>query len=143
MNYQALAIEKARAAMVDVVSSCTSVDWFGEQLVEKELISRELKAGVLQRQDNNKQKVSQLIDSVKAQVKHTHTPGKYESFLSILEGEPALSHLVQTLKDHSTAESEGVVVPPTVRVHSPPVLTREEGMQGRTQPLYLGGNPVS
>ncbi len=100
MSYLASAIEDALDAIVDVASKSAGLQWFGDRLVQKELIAEGLKSEILQQKPDisNAQKVEQLMNSVTAQVKCTSA--KYESFLSILEDEAVLRGVARTVRDN-------------------------------------------
>ncbi len=121
------AVKKCLPSIKEQVSACTDLQWFGNLLVEKQLIGAQPKDTILHAVGvPNKRKVGQLMESVMAQIKNN--PAKYGRFIAILRQEPVLTSLADSIK----AEQK------TLRRH----LT--EGQTGRrlSSSAKVGASPV-
>ncbi len=91
------AVKKCLPSIKEQVSASTDLQWFGNSLVEKQLIGAQPKDTILHAVGvSNERKVGQLMQSVITQIKNN--PVKYGRFVAILRQEPVLTSLAESIK---------------------------------------------
>ena len=97
MNPGKETIRRCTAQINSTLASNVDLVWFANCLFANSFITEIQQSSVHNTGVNNYSKASKLMESVMSQI--SITPSKYDEFLGILEGEPALEGLVVLLNN--------------------------------------------